>query len=125
MAMYSYVPEGYYDISIEDERGGAGVYASDYYVSAAATNEVMFALPVYQQTVVSDNTDFADLSEMGEWQDENGVVQGKGRYLYLAVGNYTLTGSAEKNGVTYQATLQISVTDTTRSATVTAHVVAK
>ena len=125
MAIYSYVPEGYYDISIEDERGGAGVYASDYYVSAAATNEVTFALPVYQQTVVSDNTDFADLSEMGEWQDENGVVQGKGRYLYLAVGNYTLTGTAEKDGVTYQATLKISVTNTTRSATVTAHVVAK
>ena len=125
MAIYSYVPEGYYDISIEDERGRAGVYASDYYVSAAATNEVTFALPVYQQTVVSDNTDFADLSEMGEWQDENGVVQGKGRYLYLAVGNYTLTGIAEKDGVTYQATLKISVTNTTRSATVTAHVVAQ
>ena len=124
MAIYSYVPEGVYDISIEDERGGTGAYASDYFVSAA-TNEVTFALPVYQQTIVSDNTDFADLSEMGEWKDENGVVQGKGRYLYLAVGNYTLTGTAEKDGVTYQATLQISVTDTTRSATVTAHVVAK
>ena len=57
--------------------------------------------------------------------DENGVVQGKGGYLYLAVGNYTLTSTAEKNGVTYQATLKISVTNTTRSATVTAHVVAK
>ena len=125
MAIYSYVPEGVYDISIEDERGGTGVYASDYYVSAAATNEVTFALPVYQQTVVSDNTDFADLSEMGEWQDENGVVQGKGGYLYLAVGNYTLTGTAEKDGVTYQATLKISVTNTTRANMVTAHVVAK
>ena len=124
-AMYSYVPEGYYDISIEDERGGAGAYARDYYVSAAATNEVKFVLPVYQQTIVSDNTNFADLSEMGEWTDENGVVQGKGRYLYLAVGNYTLTGTAEKDGVTYQATLKISVTNTTRSATVTAHVVVK
>ena len=125
MAIYSYVPEGVYDISIEDERGGTGVYASDYYVSAAATNEVTFALPVYQQTVVSDNTDFADLSQMGEWKDENGVVQGKGGYLYLAVGNYTLTGTAEKDGVTYQATLKISVTNTTRANMVTAHVVAQ
>ena len=124
MAIYSYVPEGVYDISIEDERGGTGAYASDYFVSAA-TNEVKLTLPVYQQTIVSDNTDFADLSEMGEWKDENGVVQGKGGYLYLAVGNYTLTSTAEKNGVTYQATLKISVTNTTRSATVTAHVVAK
>lgn len=124
MAIYSYVPEGVYDISIEDERGGTGAYASDYFVSAA-TNEVTFALPVYQQTVVSDNTDFADLSEMGEWKDENGVVQGKGGYLYLAVGNYTLTGTAEKDGVTYQATLKISVTNTTRANMVTAHVVAQ
>ena len=124
-AMYSYVPEGYYDISIEDRRGGAGAYASDCYVSAAATNEFKFVLPVYQQTIVSDNTDFADLSKMGEWKDENGVVQGEGRYLYLAVGNYTLTGTAEKDGVTYQATLKISVTNTTRSAMVTAHVVAQ
>ena len=59
---------------------------------------------------------------MGE---TDGTLRGKGEYLYLPVGNYTLTGIAEKNGVTYQATLQISVTDTTRSATVTAHVVAK
>ena len=124
MAIYSYVPEGVYDISIEDERGGTGAYASDYFVSAA-TNEVKLTLPVYQQTIVSDNTDFADLSEMGEWKDENGVVQGKGGYLYLAVGNYTLTSTAEKNGVTYQATLKISVTNTTRAAMVTAHVVAK
>ena len=99
MAIYSYVPEGVYDISIEDERGGTGAYASDYFVSAA-TNEVKLTLPVYQQTIESDNTDFADLSEMGEWKDENGVVQGKGGYISMEVGNYNQKSTADKNAVT-------------------------
>ena len=90
---------------------------------SAATKEYQFVLPVYQQTIVSDNPAFTDLNKMGKWKDADGVVQGAGKYLYLPVGKYTLTSSSEIDGVTYQATLQISVTDTTRSATVTAHVV--
>lgn len=53
------------------------------------------------------------------------LYRAKAGYLYLAVGNYTLTGTAEKDGVTYQATLKISVTNTTRANMVTAHVVAQ
>ena len=118
-----YVPEGIYDIAIQDNRNGTvAAYASDCHVSAA-TKEYQFVLPVYQQTIVSDNPAFTDLNKMGKWKDADGVVQGAGKYLYLPVGKYTLTSSSEIDGVTYQATLQISVTDTTRSATVTAHVV--
>ena len=81
-------------------------------------------LPLYQITVASDNTALS-ASSFGEWEEADGTLRGKGEYLYLPVGSYTLTSTAEKNGVTYQATLKISVTNTTRSATVTAHVVAQ
>ncbi len=122
--VYFDVPEGNYDIRVVNKTGGVEKYLENYTVSASTSNNYQIVLPLYQITVVSDNTALS-ASSFGEWEEADGTLRGKGEYLYLPVGNYTLTGTAEKNGVTYQATLQISVTDTTRSATVTAHVVAK
>ncbi|MZH15855.1 hypothetical protein GT641_01020 [Clostridium sp. BIOML-A1] len=122
--VYFDVPEGNYDIRVVNKTGGVEKYLENYTVSTSTSNNYQIVLPLYQITVASDNTALS-ASSFGEWEETDGTLRGKGEYLYLPVGNYTLTGIAEKNGVTYQATLQISVTDTTRSATVTAHVVAK
>ena len=122
--VYFDVPEGNYDIRVVNKTGGVEKYLENYTVSASTSNNYQIVLPLYQITVASDNTALG-VSSFGEWEEADGTLRGKGEYLYLPVGNYTLTSTAEKAGVTYQATLQISVTDTTRSATVTAHVVAK
>ena len=122
--VYFDVPEGNYDIRVVNKAGGVEKYLENYTVSASTSNNYQIVLPLYQITVASDNTALG-ASSFGEWEEADGTLRGKGEYLYLPVGNYTLTSTAEKNGVTYQATLKISVTNTTRSATVTAHVVAK
>ena len=122
--VYFDVPEGNYDIRVVNKTGGVEKYLENYTVSASTSNNYQIVLPLYQITVASDNTALG-VSSFGEWEEADGTLRGKGEYLYLPVGNYTLTSTAEKNGVTYQATLKISVTNTTRSATVTAHVVAK
>ena len=122
--VYFDVPEGNYDIRVVNKTGGVEKYLENYTVSASTSNNYQIVLPLYQITVASDNTALG-VSSFGEWEEADGTLRGKGEYLYLPVGNYTLTGTAEKAGVTYQATLKISVTNTTRSATVTAHVVAK
>ena len=122
--VYFDVPEGNYDIRVVNKTGGVEKYLENYTVSASTSNNYQIVLPLYQITVASDNTALG-VSSFGEWEEADGTLRGKGEYLYLPVGNYTLTSTAEKAGVTYQATLKISVTNTTRSATVTAHVVAK
>ena len=122
--VYFDVPEGNYDIRVVNKAGGVEKYLENYTVSASTSNNYQIVLPLYQITVASDNTALG-ASSFGEWEEADGTLRGKGEYLYLPVGNYTLTSTAEKAGVTYQATLKISVTNTTRSATVTAHVVAK
>ena len=122
--VYFDVPEGNYDIRVVNKTGGVEKYLENYTVSASTSNNYQIVLPLYQITVASDNTALS-ASSFGEWEEADGTLRGKGEYLYLPVGNYTLTSTAEKAGVTYQATLKISVTNTTRSATVTAHVVAK
>ena len=122
--VYFDVPEGNYDIRVVNKTGGVEKYLENYTVSASTSNNYQIVLPLYQITVASDNTALG-VSSFGEWEEADGTLRGKGEYLYLLVGNYTLTSTAEKAGVTYQATLKISVTNTTRSATVTAHVVAK
>ena len=122
--VYFDVPEGNYDIRVVNKTGGVEKYLENYTVSASTSNNYQIVLPLYQITVASDNTTLG-VSSFGEWEEADGTLRGKGEYLYLPVGNYTLTSTAEKAGVTYQATLKISVTNTTRSATVTAHVVAK
>ena len=122
--VYFDVPEGNYDIRVVNKTGGVEKYLENYTVSASTSNNYQIVLPLYQITVTSDNTALS-ASSFGEWEEADGTLRGKGEYLYLPVGNYTLTSTAEKNGITYQATLKISVTNTTRSATVTAHVVAK
>ena len=121
--VYFDVPEGNYDIKVVHRTGGVEKYLDNYTVSTS-TNNYQLVLPLYQITVASDNTAFG-ASSFGEWEEADGTLRGKGEYLYLPVGNYTLTSTAEKDGVTYQATLKIAVTDTTRSTTVIAHVVAK
>ena len=122
--VYFDVPEGNYDIRVVNKTGGVEKYLENYTVSASTSNNYQIVLPLYQITVASDNTALG-VSSFGEWEEADGTLRGKGEYLYLPVGNYTLTSTAEKAGVTYQAILKISVTNTTRSATVTAHVVAK
>ena len=122
--VYFDVPEGNYDIRVVNKTGGVEKYLENYTVSASTSNNYQIVLPLYQITVASDNTALG-VSSFGEWEEADGTLRGKGEYLYLPVGNYTLTSTAEKAGVTYQATLKISVTNTTRSAMVTAHVVAK
>ena len=122
--VYFDVPEGNYDIRVVNKTGGVEKYLENYTVSASTSDNYQIVLPLYQITVASDNTALG-VSSFGEWEEADGTLRGKGEYLYLPVGNYTLTSTAEKAGVTYQATLKISVTNTTRSATVTAHVVAK
>ena len=122
--VYFDVTEGNYDIRVVNKTGGVEKYLENYMVSTATSNNYQIVLPLYQITVASDNTALS-ASSFGEWEEADGTLRGKGEYLYLPVGNYTLTSTAEKAGVTYQATLKISVTNTTRSATVTAHVVAK
>ena len=122
--VYFDVPEGNYDIRVVNKAGGVEKYLENYTVSASTSNNYQIVLPLYQITVASDNTALS-ASSFGEWEEADGTLRGKGEYLYLPVGSYTLTSTAEKNGVTYQATLKISVTNTTRSATVTAHVVAQ
>ena len=122
--VYFDVPEGNYDIRVVNKAGGVEKYLGNYTVSASTSNNYQIVLPLYQITVASDNTALS-ASSFGEWEETDGTLRGKGEYLYLPVGNYTLNSTAEKAGVTYQATLKISVTNTTRSATVTAHVVAQ
>lgn len=122
--VYFDVPEGNYDIRVVNKAGGVEKYLENYTVSASTSNNYQIVLPLYQITVASDNTALG-ASSFGEWEEADGTLRGKGEYLYLPVGNYTLTSTAEKNGVTYQATLKISVTNTTRANMVTAHVVAQ
>ena len=48
-----------------------------------------------------------------------------GNVIYLTAGTHIWTSTATIDGVEYTATLNVTVTDKTRSTTVKAHVVAK
>ena len=74
-------------------------------------------------TIGSDNQAI-DIRNFTKWRsNERKTVYGN--VIYLTAGTHIWTSTATIDGVEYTATLNVTVTDKTRSTTVKAHVVAK
>ena len=117
-----FVPDGTYDVFVASEAQDIGTWVCDSKVTASTPYQKI-VLPVYQITIGSDNPAI-DIRNFTKWRsNERKTVYGN--VIYLTAGTHIWTSTATIDGVEYTATLNVTVTDKTRSTTVKAHVVAK
>ena len=117
-----FVPDGTYDVFVASEAQDIGTWVCDSKVTASTPYQKI-VLPVYQITIGSDNLAI-DIRNFTKWRsNERKTVYGN--VIYLTAGTHIWTSTATIDGVEYTATLNVTVTDKTRSTTVKAHVVAK
>ena len=117
-----FVPDGTYDVFVASEAQDIGTWVCDSKVTASTPYQKI-VLPVYQITIGSDNPAI-DIRNFIKWRsNERKTVYGN--VIYLTAGTHIWTSTATIDGVEYTATLNVTVTDKTRSTTVKAHVVAK
>ena len=117
-----FVPDGTYDVFVASEAQDIGTWVCDSKVTASTPYQKI-VLPVYQITIGSDNQAI-DIRNFTKWRsNERKTVYGN--VIYLTAGTHIWTSTATIDGVEYTATLNVTVTDKTRSTTVKAHVVAK
>ena len=117
-----FVPDGTYDVFVASEAQDIGTWVCDSKVTASTPYQKI-VLPVYQITIGSDNPAI-DIRNFTKWRsNERKTIYGN--VIYLTAGTHIWTSTATIDGVEYTATLNVTVTDKTRSTTVKAHVVAK
>jgi len=117
-----FVPDGTYDVFVASEAQDIGTWVCDSKVTAFTPYQKI-VLPVYQITIGSDNPAI-DIRNFTKWRsNERKTIYGN--VIYLTAGTHIWTSTATIDGVEYTATLNVTVTDKTRSTTVKAHVVAK